>query len=237
MPFKKYNKKKTYKRRKTAKRILAVMRPRPRASIKTYSSNVGMPIRKFTTLTYHESLKIAPPITGTQIFYNFHMNSLFDPNATGGGHKPLGFDQLAAFYKQYRVHGVTMTATFSNTVTNTTPVHVGIAFDKNAAVEASLDTKIETSKGTATRLLLTNSRERATLRRSTTMKKFFSVKDIGDDHQLQAPTSANPTLLGYALVWAQTCITPPANSVDILVNVQLDYKCEFFDPIELVGSV
>jgi hypothetical protein len=31
------------------------------------------------------------------------LNSLVDPNATGTGHQPYGFDQLAAIYAKYRV--------------------------------------------------------------------------------------------------------------------------------------
>lgn len=32
-------------------------------------------------------------------------NSLFDPNKTGTGHQPYGFDQLAALYDKYKVFG------------------------------------------------------------------------------------------------------------------------------------
>lgn len=33
----------------------------------------------------------------------FNLNSLFDPDRTGGGHQPYGFDQLSALYNRYRV--------------------------------------------------------------------------------------------------------------------------------------
>ncbi len=40
-------------------------------------------------------------ITGTQQI--MRLNSLFDPDSTGVGHQPLGFDQIAALYNRYRV--------------------------------------------------------------------------------------------------------------------------------------
>jgi len=35
--------------------------------------------------------------------FRFNLNSLFDPNRSGLGHQPYGFDQLAALYNRYRV--------------------------------------------------------------------------------------------------------------------------------------
>lgn len=35
--------------------------------------------------------------------YMFNLNSLFDPNRTGIGHQPYGYDQLAGLYNRYRV--------------------------------------------------------------------------------------------------------------------------------------
>lgn len=35
--------------------------------------------------------------------YNLNLNSLYDPNRTGGGHQPYGFDTLASLYGRYRV--------------------------------------------------------------------------------------------------------------------------------------
>ena len=59
------------------------------------------------------------------------MNSLFDPNRTGTGHQPYGFDQLSTFYNRYYVTGSKMTVTFScqtkdNDTTVTGPILIGV---------------------------------------------------------------------------------------------------------------
>ncbi len=45
---------------------------------------------------------VAGNICGTQ--QAVRLNSLYDPNLTGAGHQPYGFDQLTPLYKSYKVH-------------------------------------------------------------------------------------------------------------------------------------
>lgn len=35
--------------------------------------------------------------------YTYNLNSIYDPNRTGGGHQPYGFDTFATLYNRYRV--------------------------------------------------------------------------------------------------------------------------------------
>lgn len=61
--------------------------------------------------------------------YRFRLNSIYDPNLTGGGHKPYGFDQLLGFpnaspkvpglYNRYRV--ISASFTLQCAVTSTQP--------------------------------------------------------------------------------------------------------------------
>lgn len=61
-----------------------------------------------TTHRYVERLSLSNEnttgITGNEIA--FRLGSLFDPNFTGAGHQPWGFDQIAAIYQQYQVYKV-----------------------------------------------------------------------------------------------------------------------------------
>lgn len=43
-------------------------------------------------------------ITGNEVA--FRLGSLFDPNFTGGGHQPWGYDQMVLLYQQYQVYKV-----------------------------------------------------------------------------------------------------------------------------------
>lgn len=49
--------------------------------------------------------------TGSQ--YVFRLNSLYDPDLTGTGHQPYGFDQYAALFNRYKVDKVTVDVIFT----------------------------------------------------------------------------------------------------------------------------
>jgi len=72
-------------------------------SYTTFGKQSPLSSRLRTTLTYASK---QVNITLPSIDYQFRLNSLFDPDFTGTGHQPKGFDQLAALYQRYRVYRV-----------------------------------------------------------------------------------------------------------------------------------
>jgi hypothetical protein len=61
-----------------------------------------------TTLRYGESHQLTVA-AGVVQQYVYNLNSIFDPNRTGAGHQPMGYDQLAPFFNRYRVNSCTYT--------------------------------------------------------------------------------------------------------------------------------
>lgn len=58
-----------------------------------------IPARFITKMKYSEYVDTTA-LTGQ---YTFNLNSVFDPNRTGFGHQPYGFDTLSTLYNRYRV--------------------------------------------------------------------------------------------------------------------------------------
>lgn len=56
-------------------------------------------------------------------WYTYSLNNVYDPDVSGTGEQPLGFDQYAQFYGRYRVLGVRFVLSFVNTVSGA--VNVG----------------------------------------------------------------------------------------------------------------
>jgi len=66
-----------------------------------------MPSKRFATLKYCSSKSYstgASGITGSAQIYA--LNGLYDPDVTGVGHQPYGYDQLMTFYDIYTVRSV-----------------------------------------------------------------------------------------------------------------------------------
>lgn len=81
------------KKRKTGKRRAVVRR--------ITQPGLILPDKLITTLTYSSVVSYAPGVAAED--RQFNLNSLFDPDRTGTGHQPMGFDQLKTFYNRYRV--------------------------------------------------------------------------------------------------------------------------------------
>jgi hypothetical protein len=65
-------------------------------------------------LSYTDLYALSPTTAGTPAYNTFRTNGAYDPDFTGAGHQPLGFDEMAAFYDEYCVESVSVTAEFGN---------------------------------------------------------------------------------------------------------------------------
>jgi len=73
------------------------------------------PVRWNKTLLYGQLNTLtagASGLFGTEQV--FRLNSLFDPDLTGTGHQPYGFDTLASLYYRYKVRAVRVMVRFSD---------------------------------------------------------------------------------------------------------------------------
>lgn len=73
--------------------------PRRKLALSATRSLNPLPSKYICKLKYVQPFDI-DPVTQQ---HNFNLNSLFDPDRTGLGHQPYGFDQLSTLYEKYRV--------------------------------------------------------------------------------------------------------------------------------------
>lgn len=73
-------------------------------------------------------------LTGSE--YVFRLNSLFDPNETGAGHQPRGFDQMAEIYKRYCVWKVDVNVKVTGV--STASLYIGMRYSSNNNITYSV---------------------------------------------------------------------------------------------------
>ena len=184
-----------------------------------------------TVLKYNESKSITST-AGIVNDYQFRLNSIFDPDYTGGGHQPLGRDQLAGLYNRYRVDKVAVSVTFHKNSESACIGHAicannsstGFTNPWNAITEQSnVSWKVD-SASTA------GSVSKVTLKRVFHLNKVTGVSlgKYRDDDRYQADIASNPA--EEIMLHICNCDILEASSSNTIMQVNLRYYVEFFDP-------
>lgn len=104
MPKRKYGSSRHYtKRRKTGRKKYRARRLSSGRATAARVSRSLMPTKLKRTFNYSEKITVNATFSAAQPYF-FSANSLFDPNRTGTGHQPMGFDQFVGnLYDHYTV--------------------------------------------------------------------------------------------------------------------------------------
>lgn len=105
-----------YKRRakRSFRKRTRKIRRKARTTLKNKTLN-PFSQRYLCKMKYAEVRVVSGPVGGGLVQYNYRLNSIFDPNLTGGGHQPYGSDQLSDLYNRYRVYKVDYAISALNT--------------------------------------------------------------------------------------------------------------------------
>lgn len=106
MPYRKRYNKKRYRRKRRYNKKRNV------PSTKVIDITTGVPDKLMTKFKYTDSKILNDNVGGVGAIHVFSGNSLHDPDHTGIGGQPLGYDQWSAFYSKYMVYGAKIKCTF-----------------------------------------------------------------------------------------------------------------------------
>ncbi len=164
----------------------------------------------------------------------FRLNSCFDPDFSGAGAQPLGFDQWAAFYQRYRVLRAKATAMFAAS-TSMTECTVALLPNlvntiDNQGVNALAEPNARYS------IFSTNGGWKPKLEIDMRMEKLFGVSSTQfGEEGYSALTSANPLNVAWLHVRVDTVSGGLSGSVAYILTI--DYDVEFYQRVELELSL
>lgn len=188
---------------------------------------------------FRGSLRYADTVTlsstsGAVASYVFSCNGLYDPDISGTGHQPAGFDQMMLSYEHYTVLRARMTATFHN---NTASVNPTAALGLNASSTPITTVTQIIEDGLVTTVRMNGNGVYGcvqTLQRSIDIGRFGGVPKLLDDSNYRGSVAGNPTEQSYFMLqlW-NTELSTSSSAVDI----EIEYDAVFTEPRKLSSSL
>lgn len=186
---------------------------------------------------YYYSTNTVTFTTGAANAQVFSANGLFDPDITGVGHQPMGFDQLMALYEHYTVTKCKIRATLVNEA-KTDTCTVGISINPDATVETVPGKLIE--NGLNKRKWLNwgfagDDKMETEMMMTVDISKINGrPKPIVGDDLFRGDSASNPSEQTYLHVFGFNDAS--AASVTIRFHVVLEYDAVFTEPRKLAQS-
>lgn len=202
----------------------------------TIQKGLGFSDGQIVKMRYVEEFELNPGI-GTVASYIFRANGLYDPNYTGSGHQPYGFDQWMTYYNQFTVLGSKVRATFRNYNSSLGDgVMVGIQLKDSAVVDNNNSNKIIEQGRSTWRLMQPagGTHDQRTLHKGFSTKGFFQARDNLDDIY-RGSSSADPSEQAYFHIIAGG-FNLSDDPAALRCQVIIDYIVKLNGPKPLVSS-
>lgn len=165
---------------------------------------------------------------GLGIVNTFRANSLFDPDFTGVGAQPLGFDQWSTLYSTYRVISCKYEVTFSNGTGGSCVV--GLVKSPNSSLSGSSSWIIE--RDSSSKTLGPNSGAGNVARFSGTLLPWQVLNVTKQQYMMDGRTNAamtgNPTVLAYL----HTFVLGFGTIASASILVKLKYRAQLINRTE-----
>lgn len=159
------------------------------------------------SMPYAQSGALAEGAANLGAYQSFALNSAFDPDFSGGGLQPLGYDQYAQFYGRYRVIGVRVEVSVSNG-SATVPILAGIYCSPQSTLPAVATAwRVQPTPTTLSKFLSPSAGGTSVgvFRAKVPLAMVLGVtsKEFTDDQDFTANFSSSPARLAYMHVWIQ----------------------------------
>lgn len=187
-----------------------------------------MPNRFAAKLRYASFAELNPGAGGIPGVQIVSANGLFDPDISGVGHQPRGFDQFMVMYDHYTVVGAKITARFANQH-NTTDHNrrIGITLKDSYGSPADTNEYAE-ARNTTTSMLVSTAVGYKQLTKAYSTRKFLGVSKPLASSLTRGSATGNPSEQAYFHLW-----NTAYSGTDIgacRVDYFIDYLVVFTEP-------
>lgn len=180
------------------------------------------------------NFRLTPTVSQFPVSHVFSMNGLWDPDFTGIGHQPIGFDQLVGtIYDHYTVIGSRAKVHFTN-LSTISPQNVLLQLKDTTTTSGDMSAIIENGTCVTGVLGPRNTGECCkTLSINCSMKKFFS-RNVMNDSKYEGNAGNNPLEGVYLHVTTQPMVGGDLEPVSF--NIEIEYIVILHEPRQLASS-
>jgi len=160
--------------------------------------------------------------------YVFSANGIFDPDISGTGGQPMGFDQMMVFFNHYTVvrSRIRLVAQSNS---STLRVSAGLSVSGSSTVTTSIEQLVENGNLTFNVLEYAGTMGGAcTLHRSVVAARFQGIDDVMDDPNMRGDAASNPAEQMYYHISCWNAAS--ATTVTIDCQVYIEYDVVFTEP-------
>lgn len=188
-----------------------------------------------TSLRYHERDLNLTSAAGIINRYLFSANGVFDPNISGTGHQPLGYDQISLMYDHYTVIGAQAKVEW-NVQSLTSGTMAFYIDDDVASSPTDINTVIEQGSAKWVKVKARESgseRESGVFTLQINPNKYLGVSNPIGNKDVTAATTANPAEAVHFAICVQGDGT---QTVTADFSITIDYEVVFTEPKDLASS-
>lgn len=216
------------KRRKRTAGGYAVVTQNPRVPRAFAKGKNPLPFKLVTKLAYNQQFLLSGAAGATAVRV-FDASTLYDPDYTGTGHQPLGFDQIMPMYDHYVVLGSKITCRFAP---GTPSMVIGVS--GNAVVTPKTDPSHYIEAGATSHMAVVYQANMPIINQTYSPKIHLGIDDPMAADKLQGTASSNPTDNWFYHVFAAPFNS--GESVSCYVDVTIEYTAAFIEPVQLAQS-
>jgi len=194
-----------------------------------------VPQKMRTVLRYCEQqFNINPGLAGAAAAFVFTGNGLFDPNITGTGHQPRGFDNYMALYTYYTVIATRMVCYFAPNQSEIFNLIVGVCPLSNNTANSDVRDYVEAQGCEINYLRPGGSSASKMIKVEVDVKTWFNSKSPVDDENITGDSTANPVKQLYWHIFAACVGANDGLTID--ATCIIEYDVVFHGPNELAIS-
>lgn len=184
-------------------------------------------MRTKRTLQYYAEVQVTGTVSSAAA-YVFSANGVYDPDITGTGTQPMGFDQMMSFYNHYTVVRSRITAILSNTNTAEL-VSTGVLISGSSTVNTNIEDMVENGDvALATLTFYGQMGCIAKVSKTCVAARFQGIDDVMDDSQMRGDAASNPAEQMYFHIVAYNPYSSTA--VNVKAQVVIEYDVMFHEP-------